>query len=491
MSRLSLRVKGNVDRIKAHEGRRYHGASLWSVPAGPRGEALLRAYGAPVPGPEEYGEPQVPGPLWNYLMPFQREGVKWLWGKKTALLWDEQGLGKTVQAIAWACKDKEVVVVCPLNVMHQWVAEIDKAGVAQELRYTRTPSSFEAREAGRELLRPRWTVASYERCSTVNPDAPFTLIVDEYTFIKNPKTARTKAVLKLGEKASKILALTGHPMVNRPLDLWVLFQLLRERTLKEKWAWLQEYTGAYQTPYGWDFSGATHMDGLRSDLSAFSLRRTKAEVLPDLPPKRRVSIQLETKAEWKKKIDLAYREVVDQVLKGSPLDYGEGFGSTQRLRIECALSKVEAVAEWIKTHLENGGGKVVVFSGFKAPLAALQASLPPMVLLTGDIAPQKRPPILDSFKTPKYQVMGLTYDIGALGLNLQHADTVIILDLPWTPMALEQAEDRCHRYGQEHPVNVVTFRTDHPIEYKMENGLHYKQDLGMALQTAIRETLNI
>lgn len=334
-----------------------------------------------------------------------------------------------------------------------------------------------------------WIITNYERLKKLAiPTTSYGMSIDEATYIKNTKSQRSKTVLQWAARADYCLALTGTPIVNRPLDLWAIYVLLRERAAGEFWNWAQRYTGAYKTPYGWDFSGATHLDELAEDISHFALRREKKDVLGELPPKRRVRVRAVYSRERQAVVLQLGREVCSLADAGMSLATGEGFGSVQRLRVESALAKVPFCNDWLAEHFAGDGSPVLVFSAFKAPLRALEASVNAdrryngqMALYTGDQGLDERTLNKQLLQQRRIQILGLTYDAGGMGLNLQAASTVIILDPPWTPKDLEQAEDRAHRIGQTQEVMVVQMIGDDPIEAQMYQGLDYKQTIAEAI----------
>lgn len=398
--------------------------------------------------------------------PYQLEGIDFLRRKRLALLYDEQGLGKTLQAILAA--EPPVLVVCPLYLATQWVDEIRELTGVEPV----VVNSKEVRLEG-------WVVCSYERLKRI-VGVPKTLIVDEASYIKNIKTRRSKEVLKIAEKASRIYALTGTPIINRPVDLWPLLVLLRERRSGGFFPWAIKYCAAYQHEYGWDFSGASDTEGLKRQLDKIGLRREISQVLPQLPPKSRRTIRVAT-------LDKAVKEAGDAlaelVLRGESLDSVAGIGAMQSLRVASANSKVETVNAWLDDYLEGSSSKVVVFSAFKAPLEKLAESRSDCVVVTGDT--KDRGTILDDFRA-RARVLAITYGVGTFGLNLQNADTVVTLDLPWTPAEIEQAEARVHRQGQTRPVQIVRFVSDHPIEQYIADALDNKEDVLNAISKGVQ-----
>ena len=408
------------------------------------------------------------------------------------LLWDEPGAGKTIQAIAY-CKGYHTVVVCPRIAMSQWVDEIIKCQVARSIFVAGTARVSSALENGPGTT--DWFVTSYERVDKVPlaffVDKPCALVVDECTYIKNPKTKRSKNVQAMSVHCDRIIALSGTPIVNRPIDLWAIMLLLRQRTSKQFWHWAQKYTDAYQTGWGWDFSGASHLNELREDLEGFALRRTREEFAPYLPPKTYETVHVDNQEVDQSKVILAVRE-------GTQLDWGEGFGSLQELRRQASQAKIPDLNAWLDDYFAGGGGPVVVFGNFVKPLHDLAELRDDVAVITGDTPDAERTEILAEFQSGSHRhlggcaasvkrVLAMTYAVGAMALNLQWAQTIIHLDPPWTPKDIEQAEARAHRIGVKHSVHVVTMRGNLPIEDIMWNALDQKRDIVLAITENITE----
>lgn len=471
--------------VKRIEGRRWH-ANLksWSVPPSLRAWKKLHALGFEMlefGGGRAYIEwleagarvVNVTGQPFH-LFPFQRDGVDWLSMRTHALLGDEPGLGKTEQAVEWARRHERVLVTAPNVVLSQW-----QETVSARLGLTATV---------REAETARWNIVNYEFLPKVSaPDGDFSLIVDEAHLLGNPKTRRTKLTMKLAERAKRVLLLTGTPP-SRIVKWWPLLVMLRERDPKEFFPWALRYAGAERNDFGWDFSGATHLDELADDLRHVMLARTKHDVLPDLPPKLFTTILArdQTKAEVKL-LGVLDRELMDLVAKGHSLATGLGLGALQRLRVQTSKTKVPTTAAWV---LAQGvpSTKIIVFGEFLESLHAIGDAIVAgaedpikVVYLTGETT--NRAPLIQQFRDdPLCGVALCQYEAAGVGANLQASSTVVIHDLPWTPDALTQATDRAHRIGQQaESVHIVTMLSGSYAEQQMLAGLHRHQSITDAL----------
>jgi SWI/SNF-related matrix-associated actin-dependent regulator 1 of chromatin subfamily A len=474
--------------VKRQEGRRWHpDVRQWSLPASARCAQVLTELGFSSDAPYKLDayDPKATIPDATRgsvtLYPYQGAAVDWLRRRKHALLWDAPGVGKTYQAVWWAADDPTVVVVCPLSVVPQWIDAVRNAAVSKTLCTVRADGKL-VTEDGRlpegetTAASPgAWFIVNYERLGKLpHLPEPYTLIVDEGTLIKNTKTQRSKAVLELGASAAKALVLTGSFIVNKPLEAWPFFLLCNKRTQQEFWGWAGRYTGAFQTPYGWDFTGATHLDELAEEIKDWAIRRELAEIAPQLPAKQYLTLRVGYGNNTGKVKSLAER-VLQMAHSRADLQAGPGFDYLQELRLTAAVSKIPFLDDWLQQHFAGGGGNVLVFSAFKEPLRLL-AEKRSMLMLTGDSSEKERAAAIAALNEIG-GVMGLTYGAGGVGLNLQAASTVVLLDLPWSPTEKEQAEARAHRQGQKDTVQVIQLVGDHPVEQQMLQALDSKREI--------------
>ena len=473
---LSYRLRGNrlhlsnvpdsfLLDLSNFEGRRYHrDLGAWSLSRSYRSAKFLADHGYTSPDiPVTYNTavPRTIGPynLFNY----QIEGVRFLDTLDFGLLYDAPGVGKTLQAVAWAYADETCLVVCPKAVVDHWKTHLENVG--------KSPVTYP-----KELKDGQWGITTWQR-QDVRVPLGYTLIPDEVHYAKNIKTGRSKKLHALGARAGRILALSGTPLINRPLELWSIFLLLRERQRDDYWRFVQHYCAAYHNGFGWDVSGASNLDDLRDEMAHFSLRRTLDEVAPQLPPKRYETVHIKLTGAERNIVNERTRQL-SELVSGKALLSSEGLGALQRLRMASAQAKAKYVNEWLLDYCASGGGAVAVFSTFKAPLSQAIENLP-AVLYTGDVSEQLRHAAIQALDKGTAQVIGLTYGAGGTGLDgLQRTcDCVALLDLPWTPAETGQAEDRVHRIGQRKSVQVVRFVCDGWIDQKVEEARDRKMDL--------------
>lgn len=418
------------------------------------------------------------------LRAYQQDGVAFIQRRDRSLLADKPGLGKTIQAVeALGDGARKVLVVAPKITLEGWAGTIA----------TRRPEHAVVLRA--PTWSHSWNCVNYEYLPNVDPgEEPFDLIADEVHLLSNVKARRTKLTLKLAERAKRVLLLTGTPP-KQPVRLWPLYLMLNEREAKEFFPFALRYAGAERNDFGWDFSGATHIDELREDMRHFMLQRTMEEVLPEMPETIFTTIHaVDVKKPVEKQLHLLDAEIMDLVARGHRVAGGMGVGAMQRLRALAGVAKVPSTVEWLLTH-GVPATKVLVFCEFRDVMEGLATQLPmaseqPLTVLQlhGDI--KDRQAVIKQFQEDETAgVMLCQYQVSGVGADgLQCASTVVIHDLPWTPDDLEQAIARARRIGQRGSVHVVTILSGSHVEHVMLQGLQEHRQLDELLYSRSQQS---
>jgi superfamily II DNA or RNA helicase len=442
------------------------------------------------------------------LYPYQEDGALHLAFGTRAMLADDMGLGKTVQAIA-ACsllhqlRDiQKVLVICPASLKHQWAREIQ--------RFTSFPVNViqgPAPSRRRQYHEPGFfRIANYEivlrdveEIQRLQPDV---IILDEAQRIKNWRTKTADAVKRLRSRYAFVL--TGTPLENRLDELYSVFQFLDPTILGPLWRFNQEFfqlemrrTGSFKV------LGYKNLDQLRNRIGPYVLRRTRDEVLTDLPDRTDNNYFVEmTREQWN-----AYGEYQSLLAKLISISKRRALTAKEsnlllmsliKMRLICnalALHDPEAAAKdpertgpklrelraILDDEVASNGHKAVVFSQWTKMLDLTEPGLDRLglryVKLTGAVPTAKRGALIERFfEDPDCKVF-LSSDAGGVGLNLQAASLVINLDLPWNPAVLEQRIARAHRHGQPRPVQVVNLVAQGTIEERILDTLAAKQNV--------------
>lgn len=408
------------------------------------------------------------------LLPFQRAGVAWILERINTLLADDMGLGKTVQCIAAIneLKPKTVLVICPASLKQNWKNELEKwltvkmdIGVSYGKKYSHTQINIINYDVlGKhksDLTSQTWDL----------------LIIDECHLLKNHKTKRAKVVVEAPIKAKRKIALSGTPIVNRPVELFTVLKYLSPFGFPNRNRFEKQYCGAYMGENGWDNSGASNSAELQHLLrSTLMIRRKKGLVLWQLPSKTRQVIPLEIESGDLEELntlikpDMMYSQVMSK-LKEERIDF-ETISEYRRLLGE---AKVGACIEHIKG-LVKEIDKLVIFAWHKTVINDLYEAFPGSVKITGATPVHQRQSVVDSFQNDKNVKLFIgNIKAAGTGITLTAASTVVFVELDWVPGNVSQAEDRCHRIGQESAVLVQHLVVDNSLDINMAKAIIRKQ----------------
>lgn len=392
------------------------------------------------------------------LMPYQKAGVAYAGSVGRCLIADQMGLGKTVEAIAsLEYRDAfPAIIVCPASLKENWKREINKWLPHRSVN----------------ILSGKGNIANVD-VNIVNYDIigrfvepimhlkPMGLVLDESHYVKTSKTKRTEAVRDIAKKVPQsgtVLLLSGTPVTNRPEELVSQLEILGMLSrFGGKWAFLKRYTNAYHNGFGWDTKGASNLNELNMKLRQNCyIRRTKDEVLKELPAKTRNVVHVEPSgkgyAEYRKAEGDLLAFLAENGYRAS--DTAEHLRRTTVLKRLAADAKMESVIEWIDSFLESCDRKLVVFAHNVAIVDYLAGKYGNL-RVSGQDSMEDRQHAVDSFqKDPKARVIVLNLQAGGVGLTLTAGSDVCFVQQGWTPGEHDQAEDRCHRIGQQNSVQA-------------------------------------
>jgi SWI/SNF-related matrix-associated actin-dependent regulator of chromatin subfamily A-like protein 1 len=398
--------------------------------------------------------PEVAERLGGTLQPFQWAGVRYALDVRRTFLADEQGLGKTVEALATLEADDAypAVVICPASLKLNWERETKRWLPHREVSVVEgrspVPHTGEITILNYEIV-----AAHREELARLHPKA---LVVDESHYAKNPQAKRTQAVRRLAgtlDDSALRLALTGTPVLNHADELISQLRVIGR---------LEDFGSGAR--FSRQFQGPLTEERLHWHLRRRCfVRRLKSEVLPQLPPKRRVvvPVALDNKREYR----LAEEDVIAW-LREQPLDLGElnaRIAATLRaerlaqlttLQRLAARGKLSAALQWIADFLESGE-PLVVFARHVDVQRAVLERFPDAAHLLGADAIGERDEAVRAFQRPDGpQLIVAATRVAAQGITLTRASNVAFLELEWTPAMHDQAEDRTHRIGQRDAVTA-------------------------------------
>ena len=451
----------------------------------------------------------LPVPEGLEYLPFQKAGIAYGLKQPNILLADEMGLGKTIQAIGLINADPTIeraLIIVPATLRTNWKRELEKWLVR--------PTTIGI-ASGKDWPDTDIVIINYDilknHLDAMRAQEWDILICDEAHALKNPKAQRTQYVLGKWHKdpAKRIPAIptrrkvfiTGTPILNRPIELYPLLKALDSTTWGNWRSYVTRYCDGHQTRWGWDVSGASNLDELQEKLrSTIMVRRLKADVLADLPPKRRQIMALPQNgaapavaSEWeimrrnedmleelRAAVELAkasedeadYKAAVENLRDGAR----RAFEDISKARHETALAKLPAVKAHLHELLETGE-KVVVFAHHLDVLHALAEEFgDAAVMLVGATSQDDRQLAVDRFQNdPGVKLFIGSLKAAGVGITLTASSTVVFAELDWTPAMMTQAEDRCHRIGQANSVLIQHLVLDGSIDAGMAQTLIEKQ----------------
>lgn len=427
-------------------------------------------------------------PLYDY----QLRGAIFAACRGRAILGDDMGLGKTLQAIAAAellvrlRGIAKVLVVAPASVKHQWANEIRKfSSRSVQVVDGERPERIELyrRDTFFRLVNFEQVTRDLDELNATQPDY---VVIDEAQRIKNWESKTSRAVKKLQSRYALIL--TGTPLENKLEELYSIVQFIDDRRLGPAFQFLHDHRVLDSKR---NLTGYRNLDAIRQKLEPIFLRRTRTEVLEQLPERVDSTISVAMLAEQRGPYE-EQKSALGRLL-GKPV-----LSDLDRKRILACLANLRMLCNstWLydkTTHVspkldefaelanELGNHKAVVFSQWEQMLHETAAVLNRLgvgyAMLHGRLPAAERKDPIDRFLNDEDCRFFLSTDAGGTGLNLQAADTVIHLEVPWNPAVLEQRIARVHRLGQKQPVRVLQLITRDSIEERVLEVIEQKRSL--------------
>lgn len=441
----------------------------------------------------------VINPTFNQILkPYQQAGVKWLLMLEKVglhgLLADDMGLGKTLQIIAMLeskQRNEPSIVICPASLMFNWEAELKKFN--SQLSYCCIYGNKSQRQTLiQDISKYQLIITTYDYLKAdidlYEKQSFSVVIIDEAQYIKNQNTKAAVSVKTL--KANFKVALSGTPIENRLSELWSIFDFLMPGYLYHYHYFKQHF----EKPIILDEDKAT-TKRLRQLTEPFILRRTKQEVLQDLPEKTEKILSF-TFSEQEQKLYTAKlaegnREVM-KILGMKQPDKLQILRILNELRQLCCdprliyenyqgiSSKIQGCLEVVASIL-NRGEKVLIFSSYTSVLDLLEIEMKKRLIhyykLTGQTSKEKRKDLVASFQHDDSQVFLMSLKAAGVGLNLTAAQNVIHFDPWWNVSAENQATDRTYRIGQTNDVQVFKLIMKDSIEEKIIDMQQRKKQL--------------
>lgn len=471
--------------------------------------------------------------LGGELRPFQRAGVAYVEAADgRSFICDDMGTGKTVQALALIHKRQAypAIVVAPASVKLSWRNHVQgpprwterhpipregwlpgKRVVALKGRKP-SPELLE----GADVIVLNWDIlAAWEPLlSELGAKA---VVFDESHYAKEVRAGRTKAALSLSKHTAKgalKLCMSGTSVVNRPKELIAQLRLIDRMgelfgTARE---FRNRYCDSYWDGYRWNDAGASNLEELNRVLreNCF-IRRTKAEVMSELPAKvpARVPVTLDNAKDYDRAEQETIKFLMEQVAKDREIaaelaelppgeraqamrerqqDKAESARRAEKivrmnlLRKVCAEGKIKAAVAWVSEFLSDSDSKLIVFAHHISVQKALLAQFPDAARIFGEDSAQKRTDAIERFQTdPECRLIVCSLKAAREGITLTAASDVATIELDWTPATHDQAEDRSHRMGQTESVTCWYFTAEETIDDDMLELIEEKREVTSAV----------
>ncbi|MBL4661855.1 MAG: DEAD/DEAH box helicase [Alcanivoracaceae bacterium] len=427
------------------------------------------------------------------LRDYQQQGLNWLnflyQFKFSGILADDMGLGKTVQTLAHLSRlkqlgklKKQCLIIVPTSLIANWKNEVAKFTPNLNILSLYGSDRFDqfAKIKDNDLILTTYALITrdvelYEKIKFMY------IILDEAQKIKNPKTKMAKTICTL--KSEYRLALSGTPIENHLGEMWSIFNFLMPGFLHNQ----SLFNSHYRTPIEKEFDSSRQQQ-LNKRIKPFILRRTKSDVLTELPAKTEIIkyTQFDTKqsklyesirvtmekkvrdAISKKGLNRSHIHILDALLKLRQVCCDPSLLKLKAAEKVKESAKLELLLDLLDELLQEGR-KILLFSQFTSMLAIIEKAIIKRkisyVKLTGSST--KRDKIIDKFTNGEADIFLISLKAGGVGLNLVEADTVIHYDPWWNPAVENQATDRAHRIGQKKAVFVYKLIIENSIEQKI------------------------
>ncbi len=457
--------------------------------------------------PQGPKDPKLLSLLKAPLYPYQAEGALFAVRAGRVLIGDDMGLGKTIQAIAAMeilaqhFGVAKVLVVCPTSLKYQWQSEIMRFSGRRGDNVARVINGGRTQRQNDFALDDVCKITNYEK---LKPDldliaawAPDLVIVDEAQRVKNWNTIAARALKRIDSPYA--IVLTGTPLENKLEELISIVQFVDQHRLGPTWKLLHEHQVKDEAGR---VTGYTGLEKIGQTLAPIMIRRRKSEVLRQLPARTDQNLLVpmtEMQMEHHKENADEVARIVHRWRKIkflSDKDQRRLMIALQNMRMSCNSTylldqdtdhgvKADELAAVFEDLFADPDAKAVVFSQWTRThdivIRRLEARGLGYVSFHGGVPSDKRPALVERFRDDPACRVFLSTDAGSTGLNLQHASTLVNMDLPWNPAILEQRIARIHRMGQTRPVRVINFVAKGTIEEGMLSVLAFKRSLSAGI----------
>jgi len=405
------------------------------------------------------------------LYPFQLEAVQFLeYHKGKGLIGDDMGIGKTIESLSYFKIHKEkrpILIICPASIklnwereIYKWVSENEKViilygnknydikdfdfciinydilGYGQKVEYEKDGVKKE-----KIILAGGW----YETFLNIEWKG---IIVDECQYLSTPSTIRTMAFKQIKKVCNdNIIFLSGTPLKNKPSELFTVLNTLDKNKFPNYYKYKERYCNPKHNGYGWIYKGVSNWKELHREVKNIMIRRSKSEVLKDLPEKNRIIIPLECNEKYYDKYIEEENSIIENMDSRKKLERQNDF---DKLKGMAYFAKRDSIISWLKDYILTGN-KIIVSAYHISVLDDLCSCFNKKnyVRIDGSVPSVKRQSIVDRFQTDENTLLFFGQILAAgVGITLTAASASCFVEFGWTPADHIQFEDRVHRIGQ-------------------------------------------
>lgn len=447
-------------------------------------------------------EIQIPE-LQGALLPYQKAGVSYAARARRTFIADDMGLGKTLQAMStleYVHDSYPAVVVCPPSLVLNWASEYSKWYPHRKVATVTNRKSFPDAGTYDVVVVGYSNIATWEKQLSKHRS----YVWDESHYLKTPTSQRTKAAVKIARSAPKeglVLCLTGTPVTNRPNEYASQLDVLgRLKDFGGLWGFYRRYCAAYQDSFGqWNISGHSHLDELNDRLRGTCyIRRTKDQVLSELPPVVHSKLLVEGSSQAMKEYKKAENDIILYIaerarqlaIEQGKSQHGAAISAMIRaeanehlvrlsvLRRLAAKAKMEVAHEWITERIE-AGRKVVVAAHHRDIVDEIARKYGDLRIQGGmkveEVEENKRK--FQQLTVDKAPVIVLSIQAAKTGHTLTASEECLFIELPWTPADVDQTYSRLHRIGQQGSVTATYLLTKDTIDEEIYQLIERKRSV--------------
>jgi SWI/SNF-related matrix-associated actin-dependent regulator 1 of chromatin subfamily A len=417
------------------------------------------------------------------LMAYQRAGVEYAARARKCFIADEMGLGKTLQGIAtlelvaqkFDCFP--AVVICPANLVLNWEKEYAKWAPSRRVKIVKNRKDFPLPGSYDVVVVGYSNITTWEKQLT----GANSYIFDESHYLKSFTAQRTKSALKMTKNLRRevpILCLTGTPVTSKPAEYAAQLEILGQlNKFGGKWGFYRRYCAAFQDKYGqWHLDGNSNLDELNDLLrSTCYIRRTKSQVLKDLPPVLHSIVTFEGAPAAVKEYRAAEDDVTQFLRDNSGADMPTQLARISILRRLAAQAKMPAVIEWVQERVD-AGKKVVIAAHHRDVVDALAQRFGGLKIqgsMTVEEVEENKQKFQD-LPVTEAPVIVLSIQAAKTGHTLTAAQDILFVELPWTPADVQQTFSRLHRIGQLGSVTATYALLENSIDEDIHRLLERK-----------------